>query len=364
MSEPLPISTLLSQTLVAFTIEFDNEAEHRLRHHTTRHGATGLRAPWLVSMAMWFNCMRFVDEQGVTLGELVQKARTGTNLDGMRRWGYVSIDGGTKRVPRPRADMMIRATPGGRKAREIWEPLVGEMEDRWRERFGKGEIDRLRESLLAVARQLDAGLPDCFPILRYGLFSRPERDDLAPAAYKENVDSLPLPSLLSRVLVAFAIEFERESGLSLAIGANVLRVLDEKGVRARDLPGLSGVSKESISMAMGILRKRRLAVIEADPSSSRTRLVRLTAKGAEAKALYLKLLGAIEERWRVRFGNEAIAALRKSLEPLIGGGTAEGSSLFRGLEPYPDRWRASVPKPQTLPHYPMVLHRGGFPDGS
>jgi hypothetical protein len=23
-----------------------------------------------------------------------------------------------------------------------------------------------------------------------------------------------------------------------------------------------------------------------------------------------------------------------------------------------------LPKPKTLPHYPMVTHRGGYPDGS
>ena len=38
--------------------------------------------------------------------------------------------------------------------------------------------------------------------------------------------------------------------------------------------------------------------------------------------------------------------------------------LFGGLEPYPDNWRASVRRPATLPHFPMVLHRGGYPDGS
>jgi len=72
----------------------------------------------------------------------------------------------------------------------------------------------------------------------------------------------------------------------------------------------------------------------------------------------------IEERWRERFGGDKIGDLRKSLERLVGGAGAEGSSLFRGLEPYPDGWRASVRKPETLPDYPMVLHRGGFPDGS
>ena len=35
-----------------------------------------------------------------------------------------------------------------------------------------------------------------------------------------------------------------------------------------------------------------------------------------------------------------------------------------GLQPYPDGWRAKVRAPETLPHHPMVLHRGGFPDGS
>jgi hypothetical protein len=39
-------------------------------------------------------------------------------------------------------------------------------------------------------------------------------------------------------------------------------------------------------------------------------------------------------------------------------------SLLAGLEPYPDNWRAKIRKPTELPHFPMVLHRGGYPDGS
>jgi hypothetical protein len=71
-----------------------------------------------------------------------------------------------------------------------------------------------------------------------------------------------------------------------------------------------------------------------------------------------------EGRWQERFGKSAILKLRESLEALVGGATAPVSPLFQGLEPYPDGWRAAVRKPHTLPHYPMVLHRGGFPDGS
>ncbi len=87
----MPISTLVSQALVAFTIEFDNETEKRMRHRTTNHGATpgSPHAPWLVSLAMWSNCMQFVGDEGIRVGELEALARTATNLHGMARWGYI-----------------------------------------------------------------------------------------------------------------------------------------------------------------------------------------------------------------------------------------------------------------------------------
>jgi DNA-binding MarR family transcriptional regulator len=160
------------------------------------------------------------------------------------------------------------------------------------------------------------------------------------------------------------MEFERESEVSFAISSNVVRVLNEKGVRVRDLPLLSGVSKEAISMALGVLQKRRVAVSEPDRTGSRGEVVRLTPKGLEAQDAYRRVLGTLEDRWQARFGEEAIRTLRALLERLVGEPTALLSPLFRGLEPYPDGWRASVHKPDTLPHYPMVLHRGGFPDGS
>ena len=65
MDDRPPLSTLLSQVLVAFTIEFDNEFEHRVPHRTTNYGSTGgsSSAPWLVSMAMWLHLMQFVPEE-------------------------------------------------------------------------------------------------------------------------------------------------------------------------------------------------------------------------------------------------------------------------------------------------------------
>jgi hypothetical protein len=93
MDGRLRLPTLLSHAPVAFTIEFDNESERQMRHRTTRHGSAGsLHAPWLVSLVMWSNCMRFVDEIGLPVGELERRARTATNLAGMQRWGYITIE--------------------------------------------------------------------------------------------------------------------------------------------------------------------------------------------------------------------------------------------------------------------------------
>jgi DNA-binding MarR family transcriptional regulator len=355
-----PLSTLLSQVLVAFTIEFDNEFEHQIPHRTTNHGSTaGSRhSPWLVSLVMWSNCMQFVGEEGVRVGELERLARTRTNLNGMARWGYIVIapDPADSRPKPPRSDWLIRSTPRGRKAQEIWRPLFGVIEKRWQARFGRDEIDHLREALWALLSQVDIELPDCLPILGYGLFSRaPEPDRRTPATRDGSGSRLPLAALLSRVLLEFTIEFERESDLSLAISANLVRVLDEKGVRVRDLPLLTGVSKEAIAMAMGVIQKRRMAVVEPDPAGSRAKIARFTPKGRKAQDAYRQLLGTIEDRWQARFGKDTLGKLRNLLERFVSEPVAE---------PYPDGWRASVRKPDTLPHYPMVLHRGGFPDGS
>ena len=249
---------------------------------------------------------------------------------------------------------------------ETWRPLTGTIEKRWRQRFGEDAISHLRASLQALTNQLNGELPECLPILGYGLFSKEaQQQQRTPlAGDRAAASEQPLPTLLSKVLLAFAIEFERDSEVSLAISANVLRLLNKDRVCVRDLPRLAAVSKEAIAMSLSFLEKRGYAVIEPESPGSRTKVLLLTPKGGHAQRAYYELVWAIEERWRSSFGRENVRAVRESLERLVGEPTAQMSPLFRGLEPYPDGWRASVPRPEGLPHYPMILHRGGFPDGS
>jgi methyltransferase (TIGR00027 family) len=363
---PLPLSALLSQTLVAFTIEFDNEAEHTLPHRTTNYGpgAQG-DGVWLVSLAMWENCMRYVADEPITVAELEARARTGTNLDGMRRWGYITIDGTARKIykGRPRPDAVLRATAAGLRTREVWRPLPGLIEQRWRDRFGPDRVARLRDSLLAVVSQLDPDLPDCLPILGAILLSQGP-DPALPPARPADPGTLPLSALLARTLLSFALDYEREAEPSLAVSANLLRVLDADGTRLRELPALTGISKEAVRWVMGVLMRRGLAAEAPDPATRRGKVAKLTPQGLLAQRLYHEFVGTIEQRWHDRFTTGAVGALRASLEALA---TAPGGGpppLFEALEPYPDNWRASVPRPVILPHYPMVLHRGGYPDGS
>jgi hypothetical protein len=174
------------------------------------------------------------------------------------------------------------------------------------------------------------------------------------ASKPTDVSALPLPALLARVLLAFALEFERESDVSLAICADVLRVVVEKGIPVRDLPMLGGISKEAVAMALGFLTRRGYTGVQ---TIGRVKTVLLTPAGVQVRADHRRLVKAIEKRWGTRYGAKTMQGLSDVLERIAGDGTAEGSPLFQGLEPYPEGWRAKVRKPR----YASALSDGAAP---
>jgi DNA-binding MarR family transcriptional regulator len=366
VEETLPLTTLLSQALVAYTIEFDNEFERQMPHGTTLGGKSGGGGPWLVSMVMWFNCMRYAGETPLTFAELERRARTPTNLGGMHRWRYIDVEASPddKRAKPPESDLLVRATRKGRLAQRVWQPLARDIETKWEDRFGIAEIDALRIALRKLVTQIDLDLPDCMPILHYGLASAgPTRPAFSPRSQRpDDVETLALPSLLSRALLMLAIDFESRSKVSLAIHADLLRVLGANPTPVRDLPRLTGVSKEAISMGMGVIVKRGLAVLEPNANGKAGKAARLTVKGMASQDAHARLLQNVEEQYSLRYGADVTGALRESLGTL--GGDSGGSRLLHGIPPFPEGWRASAPKVETLPQFPMVLHRGGYPDGS
>jgi hypothetical protein len=204
----LPLPTLLSQVLVAFTIEFDNEFEHRMPHWTTNAGraARPPGAPWLVSQVMWRPLAGVIEDRWRS------------------RFGPDHID----------------------RLRGSLQEILDEL-----------DLDLPRYlPVVSPTQNEKAPIPE----------SRPPAPS---AAGRTTASPLDLSVLLSQVLLTFTLDFERESMISLPICANTLRVLDESGVRVGDLPRLTGVSKEGNSAAIGFLERRGCVVTEPHPAGGR-----------------------------------------------------------------------------------------------
>ena len=160
----------------------------------------------------------------------------------MERWGYVTVDGagsgrdGFGSGRGIRTTSVIGPTAAGTAMRAIWRPLTGTIEARWSERFGSDAIDRLRRALASASEPGDSALPRFVPIIApTNGFVTVLPDDVRPD------DEAPdLPTSLSRALLSYTAEFERESEASLPVFANALRVLADEGIRQRDLPAAAG----------------------------------------------------------------------------------------------------------------------------
>ena len=368
------MAALASQLLVAFTIELDNEFERQMPHRTTKHGSTpgtGPR-PWLVSMAMWAHCMRFVPEDGIPAGELARRACLSAKSAQMvlKRmstwWGYLVVVPGARDqgVKLPPSSWVVRPSPAGAQAQRIWAPLTAVIEDRWRARFGGAAIDELQRrpgGRRQPPQRRHARLP-------------PHRGTAPGAGGDGRRRAEPtLPALLSKVLLAFALDFE-DDVRPLARGLHIGQALPPRGERQRpagpgaardtvaDVPALTGVAKMATDNWLGALEQHRYITV-GPCAGSRGKVARLTAKGGRAQDAYLQWAGTVEPQWEARFGAHAVRRLRAATERLVTEPAVQ-SPLWRGIEPYPDGWRAQVPRPRTLPHYPVVSPRGGFPDGS
>jgi DNA-binding MarR family transcriptional regulator len=394
----LPLSALLSQVLVAFTIEFDNEFERRM----AESGFSGAR----LSLVVWSNLMRFLADGELFVRDLVRRARASQerikhHLGCLERWRFVVLEPSaasdrptaSRAKPRPRArrdgwgsgrgirgDWNVRLASAGQKAAEIWPPLFDVIEARWETRFGKQEIDGLRDTLRAVVDKLDLELP-------HGLPGAWPAAEAYPTRVTRDTGHSSLPTLLSQPLLAFTIEFEGESNASLELAANVLRVLGRQSLKLADLPNLTGGSPEKTDIGWQL---KPYVVVEADPTANRGKVVRLSPRGLEAQAIYESLTVEIEKRWEKKFGKHEIQRLRESLQGLIDRRQAGRSLLSEGLVPPPGvaRSGASVPAlgrkdlgpaarkrmrdlvvqtqnfirdpAGTLPHYPLWDMNRGF----
>jgi len=328
-----PLSALLSQTLVAYTVEFDNEFERRMSE--AGHPGAGL------SLTLWHTVMRFLNDDGIAVESLESKFALGC----LERWRFITLQPApTDTRPTPRAfhrmagrelrqgwgsargirdEWIVRPTTRGRAAMQIWPPLFNEIDQRWNHRFGSEIISALRRTLTEVAAQRNT----------------------TPANAPTDPDpvNLPLPALLSRLLIAFAYDFNRESKVPIELCANPIRVLGKTSIPERDIPRLTGTSPETSGIGWQL---KPFITVQRDPHASRGKVVRLNARGLAVQSAYHQLVQEIEKRWEQRVGAETIRHLRRQLEQLFTLRDSEGRLLLAvGLLPPPGVRRSGQQAP-------------------
>jgi hypothetical protein len=346
----LPLSTLLSQALVAFTIEADHLFETGMPHVTSEDLKAGRpgRGPWLISLPFWSTCLKHVAPGGTAVGEVLDRGFLADNFllgtnPGMVRWGYLSLVPGRHPSKRPTRDWTATLTAAGRQAQSTWAPIGEVVETRWLQRWPG--VSALRRALEAVIE--DDGnrdLPDHLPINGWG-----NRVDLALRPPRPGADN-DLGALLAKALLLFTIAVEAITPVPLVQSANVLRVLRAGPVAKKELPARTGVAKETLNVMTGQMLKHGLIAPSADKAFD------LTDAGRRAAAATTDAVASEEARWS--------REIRAHLEPLTGDGTVSGSALADAIRPPEGTWRHRRRQPHTLPHHPVVSHRGGYPDGS
>jgi hypothetical protein len=316
VGERQPLITLVSWAWIAFVIEVDNDFEARSTGHVGR--------VFRISFPMWANGLRLIPEDGIPVDELARQAGARCNVAGLERWGWITVgeSGGAR-----------RAGYGSKRG------IRPEVEARWESRFGASTVAALRNALT-------------FPELPW---APPEVH--SPDGFRTHATStgdaaaaVPLVVSLGRTLSGLTLEHEREATVSLPLAANVLRVAG----RLADVPRLAGISKEAVAMAANYLVRHKLA----ERSPDRT----LSLTGAGRAAL---------DDYAARVAQRDDAALRAAVTALL----EQRDALSAGFVPPPGCWRGTKPylaqterlisdPMSALPRHPMVLHRGGWPDGS
>ena len=326
-----PLPTLLGRALGTFIRDYD------------RARGDGGTVPQLPA---WANVLRVIDAEGTDQQDIVRRAVVAQRIARiavarLERRGRVVVE--ARAIPGKRGKArIVLLTDEGAAARTRAEGLVATVQDDWRQRFGDDAIDRLRDALASVVDRLPIELPhhvtgygEGDPSVTGGDFHPeqagppriPAHGQEWPVVLREpgtDAGDLPLPALLSQLLAAFAIDYDRERVGGLNRTSNFLRFVGDDGMALEQAQTLGGVKGNSKT-----LHERHLdVVVEPGRPRDTTRRVYPTPKSRRARDAYPHLVMEIEDGWRDAYG-DAIRALRAVLETM-------SNQFDSDLPDYPD----------------------------
>ncbi len=312
---PSPLPTLLGRAIGAFTLDYEQ----------ARGGDRSIP-----QLGTWANALRVLDAEGTDQRQLVRRSVISRRaaevvVTRLERLGRVAVEKQVIEGKRGKTKF-VRLTASGAAGTASAAALVDAVQADWRQRFGGDAVDRLRDALSTVVDRLPVELPH-YPA-GYGAGDPsvtggdyvpedpgppriPAHGQDWPVVLREpggDARRLPLPALLSQVLAAFAIDYEREQFGNLPAVSNFLRLVGDDGMtlgRARALGGVGGNGKS-------LHERHRDVVVEPGRPRDMSCRVFLTPKGRRSRDAYPRLVMEIEDRWRKQYA-AAIPPMRATL---------------------------------------------------
>src|SRR3984957_2061309 len=335
-----PLSALLSQALVTYTVELDNDFELGM----SRAGFPGAR----LSLVVWTNLIRFIPEDGISVRDLqttslASEDRLRFQLGCLERWGFIYLQedksgpAGSQAHSEVKRDgwgsgrgikrtWIVHLARRGRLAESIWPKAWPEVEERWKQRFGAGYAE-LYGALQKIEQNRELELPLGLP----GGGKVPWSEMYPHRKSQREEADIPLSALLSRVLLMFTMGFNQRSIVPIMLCANTIRVLNEdNGVRLGDLPRLTGCSPEASDVGWFL---KRFVIVESDPIGKRGKVAKLSPAGLKAQKAYHQLTSEIEKEWEGKFGTARVRGLRSALEAILALQEHSRSVLGQGMCP-------------------------------
>ena len=340
-----PLPTLLSHALIGFEQEYDAliKDEALIEGEALAEGQAS--APHL---GVWANVLRVIGDDGLDLRDLgtraiLAKRAVRVVVRDLEAQGWLKVEKATNM----RGPKVLRLTAAGQQARGSGERLAAAVEERWRRRHGAARIDGLRAALAAIADSIAVELPHYLtgygpgdgaitggPYLAEepGPPRIPARGEEWPVVLRQSkAAALPLFALVSIVLAAFAIDYERERLGDLRSASTLLQDVVDGGVplervRERGVTGSGRSTPERHLLVVVAQRKRGAA----------TQLVYPTPKARRIRDSYPHLVMEIERNWQAEHGAQTMATLRTELAHL----DAALSKPDQPLPAFPDpmRW--------------------------
>ena len=338
-----PLPTLLSHALIGFEQQYDTLTKDEALTESEALAKGQTSAPHL---GVWANVLRVIGDDGLDLRDLgtraiLAKRAVRVVVRDLEAQGWLEVEKATN----VRGPKMLRLTAVGQQARASGERLAAAVEERWRRRYGAARIDGLRAALAAIADSIAVELPHYLtgygpgdgaitggPYLAEepGPPRIPARGEEWPVVLRQSkAAALPLFALVSIVLAAFAIDYERERLGDLRSASTLLQDVVDGGVP------LERVRERGVTGSGRSTPERHLLVVVARRGAA-TQLVYPTPKARRIRDSYPHLVMEIERDWQAEHGAQTMLTLRTELAHL----NATLSKLDQPLPAFPDpmRW--------------------------